>query len=431
MLCSFLFVVGLELLVIHLHWWFVLVSVDKIFDDLLTRESIFVDREVLTHDYVPEELPHREEEISRLAYILASVLKGGRPSNVFMYGKTGTGKTAVARYVLKKLKERASQVGIPISYAYVNCKYRKTNYRVLVKICEELGCTGIPNTGLPTDVVFDKLIKFIEKLDRLVIVILDELDWLVRNAGDDVLYQLTRINNDLRGAKVSLIGITNDLKFREYLDSRVLSSLSEESIVFKPYNSEQLYNILKMRADLAFKPGVVSEEALRLAAALAAQEHGDARRAIDLLRVAGEIADRKGDERLTEDHIMIAQRQVERDIIEAVIRKLPQQEQLVLLAISFLASRSDPITTGNVKKVYEQICSFLGSKPVTLRRLNDILADLETLGIISATIKSMGRYGRTRIIRLEVPVNLTLSVLLEDDRYKEFFDRASPKISLG
>ncbi|MGQ4890998.1 MAG: Cdc6/Cdc18 family protein [Candidatus Njordarchaeia archaeon] len=401
---------------------------DKVFDDLLQRESIFINREVLTHDYVPEELPHREDEITKLAYILASALKGGKPSNVLMYGKTGTGKTAVARYVLKKLVERASSIGLSLSYAYVNCKYRKTNYRVLAKICEELGCTGIPETGLPTDVVLDRLWKYVEKLDRLVIVILDELDWLVRNSGDDTLYQLTRINNDLKRSKVSIIGITNDLKFREYLDSRVLSSLSEETLVFKPYNSQQLYNILKMRAELAFKPGVVSEEALKLAAALAAQEHGDARRAIDLLRVAGEIADRKGDTKLTTEHILISQKQVERDIIEAVIRKLPQQEQVVLLSLAILADKGETITTGLAKKVYEQICNYLGLRPVTLRRLNDIFADLETLGIISATIRSMGRYGRTRIIRLEVPLPVLINVLLEEERYREYIEMAIPSL---
>jgi len=394
-------------------------SVDDIFDELLGRESIFINREVLTHDYIPDELPHREEEVSKLAYILASALKGGRPSNVFMYGKTGTGKTAVAKYVLKKLKEKASSLGMNISYAYINCKYRKSNYRVLVKICEELGCTGIPHTGLPTDVVFDKLLTYIERLNRLVIVVLDELDWLIKNAGDDVLYQLTRINNDLRNSKVSIIGITNDLKFREYLDSRVLSSLSEETLVFKPYDSTQLYNILKMRANLAFKPGVVSDEAIKLAAALAAQEHGDARRAIDLLRVAGELADRKGNLKVTTEHVLIAQKQVDRDIIESVIRKLPQQEQVVLLAIIKLSMSGEMITTGNVKKVYEKLCSIIGLRPVTLRRINDILADLETLGIISAAIKSLGRYGRTKIIRLEIPEDLAVSILSEDIKYQE------------
>lgn len=394
-------------------------SVDDIFDSLLMKKSVFKNKRVLSHDYVPNELPHREKEIQKLAYILATALKGGKPSNVFMYGKTGTGKTAVARYVLKKLAERGEKLGLSLSYAYVNCRYRKTNYRVLVKICDEIGCRGLPETGLPADMIFDKMIKQIDRKDQLVIIILDELDWLVKSSGDDVLYQLTRINNELERGQVSLIGITNDLKFKDNLDSRVLSSLSEESIIFSPYNAQQLYDILKQRTVMAFEDGVVDDSALRLAAAIAAQEHGDARRAIDLLRVAGEIVERRGENKLTEKHILEAKDEVEKDLVEVTVRDLPVQEQLILLAIVnlSLSSNGDKITTGNVKKVYEEICIKLGYKPVTLRRINDIISDLEMLGIISAPVVSLGRYGRTKLIRVEVPINSILKVFEKDERF--------------
>ncbi len=394
-------------------------DVDEIFDKLLMKASLFKNKRVLSHDYVPDALPHREEEIQKLAYILATALKGGKPSNVFMYGKTGTGKTAVARYVLKKLTERGAKLGLDLSYAYVNCRYRKTNYRVLIKICDEIGCVGLPETGLPTDVIFDKMIRHIDRRDQLVIIILDELDWLVKTSGDDVLYQLTRINNELNRSQVSLIGITNDLKFREYLDSRVLSSLSEESIVFSPYNAQQLYDILKQRAEMAFREGVVEDSALRLAAAIAAQEHGDARRAIDLLRVAGEIAERSGEDKLVEKHIIAAKDEVEKDLIEMTVRELPLQEQLILLAIVLSRQRNTDsrITTGVVKKIYEEICAELGYKPVTLRRINDIISDLEMLGIISAPVVSLGRYGRTKLIHIEVPMRSILKVFEADDRF--------------
>lgn len=394
-------------------------SVDDIFDSLLMKKSIFKNKRVLSHDYVPNELPHREKEIQKLAYILATALKGGKPSNVFMYGKTGTGKTAVARYVLKKLAERGEKLGLSLSYAYVNCRYRKTNYRVLVKICDEIGCRSLPETGLPADMIFDKMIKQIDRKDQLVIIILDELDWLVKSSGDDVLYQLTRINNELERGQVSLIGITNDLKFKDNLDSRVLSSLSEESIIFSPYNAQQLYDILKQRTVMAFEDEVVDDSALRLAAAIAAQEHGDARRAIDLLRVAGEIVERRGENKLTERHILEAKDEVEKDLVEVTVRDLPVQEQLILLAIVnlSLSSNGDKITTGNVKKVYEDICIKLGYKPVTLRRINDIISDLEMLGIISAPVVSLGRYGRTKLIRVEVPINSILKVFEKDERF--------------
>lgn len=397
----------------------VIMSVDEIFDKLLNSDSIFKNKRVLSHDYVPEILPHREREIQKLAYILATALKGGKPSNVFMYGKTGTGKTAVARYVLKKLSKKGERLGLDLSYAYVNCRYRKTNYRVLIKICDEIGCAGLPETGLPTDAIFDKLIRYIDAKEKLVIIILDELDWLVKTSGDDVLYQLTRINNELERSQVSLIGITNDLKFREYLDSRVLSSLSEESIVFSPYNAQQIYDILKQRAEMAFVDGVVDDAALKLAAAIAAQEHGDARRAIDLLRVAGEIVERQGDNKLHEKHIVMAKDEVEKDLIEMTVRELPLQEQLILLAIlkAYSDGKNQKVTTGVVKGYYEEICVELGYKPVTLRRINDIISDLEMLGIISAPVVSMGRYGRTKLIRIEVPLKSIAKVFERDDKF--------------
>jgi len=404
-------------------------DVDDIFDNLLKKPSIFTNKRVLSHDFIPEKLPHREAEIKRLAFILATALKGGKPSNVFMYGKTGTGKTAVAKYVLKKLIEKGSAIGLSFKYAYVNCRYRKSNYRVIVKILEELGETRVPSTGLPTDFVLDKLIKVIDYKEQLVTIIFDELDWLVKSSGDDVLYQLTRINNDLKKSQVSLIGITNDLKFREYLDSRVLSSLSEENIIFKPYNAQQLYDILKQRARMALRDGTYDDEALKLAAALAAQEHGDARRAIDLLRVAAEIAEREGSNRLSSEHIYKAQDEVDRDVIEESIRDLPTQEQLVLLAITILhRERERKITTGMVRSVYEQLCDFIGYSPVTLRIINDILSDLEMLGIITAPVVSLGRYGRTKLIRLEVPISSVIRAFKNDERFSDVINKKKADI---
>ncbi len=393
-------------------------DIDEIFDRLLSRESIFRNKRVLSHDYIPEVLPHREKEIKKLAYILATALKGGKPSNVFMYGKTGTGKTAVAKYVLKKLDIKGQQLGLHFLYAYVNCRYKTSNYRVLLKIAEDLGVGRLPETGLPLDSIFDRIVRFIDRKEQLVIIIFDELDWLVKKSGDDILYQFTRINNDLKKAQVSIIGITNDLKFRNYLDSRVLSSLSEESIIFHPYNAQQLYDILKQRAEIAFVEGAVTEDALRLVAAIAAQEHGDARRAIDLLRVAGEIAEREGSDKVLEEHVIKAKDEVEKDLVEATVRELPLHEQLTLLSIIMLVKRGERlITTGKVQRMYEKICEFLGYKPVTLRRLNDIFADLEMLGIINAPVESAGRYGRTRNIKIVVPFRSILKAFESDERF--------------
>ncbi len=393
---------------------------DELFEQALSKKSVFRDKKYLSVDYIPDELPHREEEILRLANILVSILRDSRPSNIFEYGPVGTGKTAVTKLVLKKLSEKAEKAGIRFRYAYINCRFFRTNYRALVKVAMELGLR-IPRTGLPVDVILSLITRKLEENYRFLLVVFDEIDWLVKYSGDDILYQFTRLNSELNKSEISLIGITNDTRFREYLDARVLSSLSEETVVFQPYNQEQLYDILLQRARLAFREGVIDDEAIRYAAAIAARD-GDARRAIDLLRVAGEIADRSGDFKVTVDHVVQASEEVERNIIREIISILPPNQQLLLLAIAGLSKLSrNKITTGKVKHVFDWILSQIGKQPITLRRINDYLAELETLGIISSTIVSFGRHGRTRIIKLEIPVEIIENILTKDPLYSELY----------
>jgi cell division control protein 6 len=271
---------------------------------------IFANREILHPDYVPDVLPHREGEIKKLAEILVVSAKGEKPSNVLLYGLTGTGKTVVSKYVVKKLVEKASSIGSNLGYAYVNTRKLDTPYKVLASIASSLGLR-IPYTGLAISEVYRKYINALENWSGLHIVILDELDYFVKRNGDDLLYKLLRINEDLSKSRVSIIGITNNLYFVENLDPRVRSSLGEEEIFFPPYNAEQLYTILKQRAEKAFHPGVIDDSVISYCAALAARENGDARRALDLLRVAGEVAERENALVISIEHVKKALAEVE------------------------------------------------------------------------------------------------------------------------
>jgi len=136
---------------------------------------------------------------------------------------------------------------------------------------------------------------------------------LVSKTGKDILYQLTRANERLKKGSLTLVGISNDLTFKERLDPRVISSLSEEETVFTNYTVDQLKEILRDRIKAAFLNNVVEDSALNLCAAMAGREHGDARRAIDLLRVAGEIAEREQSDKVKEEHIRIASQKMEED----------------------------------------------------------------------------------------------------------------------
>jgi cell division control protein 6 len=374
---------------------------------------IFANREILHPDYVPDVLPHREGEIKKLAEILVVSAKGEKPSNVLLYGLTGTGKTVVSKYVVKKLVEKASSIGSNLGYAYVNTRKLDTPYKVLASIASSLGLR-IPYTGLAISEVYRKYINALENWSGLHIVILDELDYFVKRNGDDLLYKLLRINEDLSKSRVSIIGITNNLYFVENLDPRVRSSLGEEEIFFPPYNAEQLYTILKQRAEKAFHPGVIDDSVISYCAALAARENGDARRALDLLRVAGEVAERENALVISIEHVKKALAEVEEGRVNQVIATLPLQQKLVLKVAVNLATRRGYTTTGEVYSVYLEEARRRGLEPLSQRSVSQVLSQLDMMGILIAEVRSMGRHGLTKVIKVKEEVAKLVEKALAD-----------------
>jgi len=381
-------------------------SVQTIFQEFIEKTTpIFKDRNALTSHFTPEEIPHRDEQKNNLASILAPSLKGGRPSNIFIYGMTGTGKTLVSKYVGEELEKTSNQGPYSVKVIYINCKMKKvadTEYRLIAELSRVLG-QDVPMTGLPTKQVYDIFYSVLDSKKQTVIVILDEVDALVEKMGDEFLYNFTRINQELKKAKVSIIGITNDLHFIDILDPRVKSSLGEEEILFPPYNAPELQDILKQRTKLGLQPKVLSEEVIPKCAALAAQEHGDARRALDLLRVAGEITERQNNSKITEAHVDIALEKIDYDRIIESVKSLPKQTKLVLWSIIELEEKEqENIQTGDLYGVYEDTCKDCALHPLTQRRVSDLLSEMDMMGIINAKVISLGRYGRTRQIKLSV-----------------------------
>lgn len=378
-----------------------------LFKKYLAGNHIFRNREVLRHSYRPQILPHRRPQIDQVASILAPSLKNETPSNILIYGKTGIGKTAVVRYVGTELENASSHMGTSCRVVHINCESIDTQYRVLAQISKNLsdfdeaasdrGRSVIPMTGWPTDQVYQELKNQLEATGGVLVIVLDEIDKLVKKSGDETLYNLTRINTDLKTSKVSMIGISNDLSFKDFLDPRVLSSLSEEELVFPPYNAPQLCDILQQRADIAFNENVLEDGVIPLCAALAAQEHGDARRALDLLRVSGEIADREEDARVGEKHVKKAQAKIETDSMVECIATLPTQSKVVLYSMLLLDQMGQNIfTSGEVSRIYKEIAPAMALDILTHRRITDLISELNMLGVINTRVVSRGRYGRTK-----------------------------------
>ncbi len=375
------------------------------FETFISKESLFKEKEVLQTNYTPKDILHRDDEIKSLAHIIAPALKLEKPSNIFLYGKTGTGKTTTARYVADQMLNVSREKGINLKIIYLNCKLKRiadTEYRLVAQLIQEYG-TKVPSTGLPTDDIYNIFINLIEKDKQVLVLILDEIDQLVKKAGDGIIYNLTRLNTDLKKTQISMVGISNDLMFIDNIDPRVKSSLSEEEIVFPPYNALQLQDILRRRAKRAFRDGALSGGVIEKCAAFAAREHGDARRALELLRVAGEISEREDQKKVDISHIDKAEEKIERDRVQDIVRTQPKQHQLTLYSIFILDKKQRGMFyTGEVYDVYKDYCSRTGVRPLTQRRLSDILAELDMLGIINARVISKGRFGRTREISLSL-----------------------------
>src|SRR2546427_10990640 len=173
---------------------------------------------LLRHDYMPVTLPHRGEQIRRLGSVLAPALTKDRVSNLFAYGKTGTGKTIVTKFVLDRLQRKAREHGRALDTSYVNCRLAGTNYRDIADLCRSLG-REVPFTGLAVGELLDRFRSALQSRGSAFLVVLDEIDALVKRSEDDsLLYELTRINEKLTDGWIGLIGISNDLHFKDFLD---------------------------------------------------------------------------------------------------------------------------------------------------------------------------------------------------------------------
>jgi len=360
-------------------------------------------------------LPHREKEIETIMKALSPALKGEKPRNLFIYGKTGTGKTSSVKYVTDKFIEMKSESA---KTSYVNCRIYNSRYRIFQKIIKD----HLPQhakSGVGLSFLYEKLIEWVNNGKHLIIV-LDEID-MVKDL-DDLVYTLTRSNDELKKGGVALLGISNKISFKERLDPRSRSTLFESEIVFPPYTSEQLQSILKRRILLGFSDGAVDDSSVNLAAAIAAQDNGDARYALKLMLRAGEIVDEMGGGKIFDKHVDQARRCVDEDISVEAINTLPQHQQIVLYSIAVLSSdggRYSKLTenpehyvlSGEVYEKYVGFSKEFSKEPRSARWYREYLSELGMLGIINMVESGKGMRGHTRLIKLAYPADRVKGVV--------------------
>lgn len=357
---------------------------------------IFTEREALLEEWTPDRLVGRDTELQAYHAALQPVIEGETPSNIFLYGKSGVGKTAATRFLLQQLTQDAESVdGVDLHTIEVNCDGLNTSYQTAVRLVNELRPpeSQISNTGYPQSSVYNFLFQELDKLGGTVLIVLDEVDHI---EDDSLLYKLPRArsNSDVENVRLGVIGISNDLRFRNQLSSKVRSSLCEKEVSFAAYDADELRKVLQQREAVAFHDGVVDEGVIHACAAYGAKDSGDARQALDLLLESGDIARERNAEQVVEDHVQEARKRLQTDQVVQGIANYPTHGKLVLLALTVLAEQDQtPARTRDVRPAYEEVCSQEGTDPISNRAIREYLSELETLGIVSSAERNKGKGG--------------------------------------
>jgi len=386
--------------------------------------TIFETKRPFEEDFRPDQILEREAEINEYGTALQDILDGFGPPNVFVYGQTGVGKTATTQKVLEFLESECAETTVDLTVFTLNCNKRNTTYKVISKLANDLHPDRQFKQGTHPDTLWSVIYTRLDEIGGDVLVVLDEIDKL---GGDEqLLYEFPRANamGELDDARVGLIGVSNDFKFRENLSQRVKSTLTEKEIQFKPYDATQLRSILGYYAELTFYDGVLSEDVVPLCAALTAQDTGDARMGLDLLETAGDIARHEEADAVRDEHVQLARTQVDRANTERIIyNRLTVQMRAVLVALTLTVL--DPDIQSKVKEIYpmyKSVCQRVDVDVLSESRVRDHLNTLDMFGLIEAREQNLGRSGgRAYIYELVDETVIVVETLREMDRWEPAF----------
>lgn len=358
------------------------------------ENEIFENKEPFDDEFTPDEILERDDVIKEYTRALQDVVDGFGPQNIFVYGESGLGKTALTEKMMELLQEEIDQKDTNLTVININCNKKDSTYHVIRYLANTLSDKTYTQ-GHHHDKFWSVIYDEIDKIGGEFIIILDEIDHL--GTDDTLLYEFPRARamGELENARVGVIGICNNFLYRDNLRDRVKNTLCEREIQFSPYNASELRTILWYYAGLAFKNDALSDDVIPLTAAVTAQETGDARSGLDLLEESGNIARDGGAGKVTEEHVMQARIEVERAKVKDIfIDDLTRQQQILFLAILALdVTKDSEIGFDQVFNQYKLYCDTVGTDEKTKRRVRDFVGVLEQKGFVQGDMHNVGGRG--------------------------------------
>ncbi len=363
-------------------------------DEQLSREGQFA---VLTEIFNTNV---RNNEIREVCSHFAPIFQGGHPVHLSVLGKTGTGKTITLLYLLQEFERLCSEKGIPFQQYHLDLCCPAPCFRALNTLACLMGASKFYKRGISLEDLMTAIERCLLSTSGYVAIFVDEADNIRTDPNTFFTFLVKRL--PLRvNAKIILLFASNRLNWSDNLDPRVKSCLKMRELIFEPYDATSLQHILGLRVEKALRPGTVEDGVIEKIAAVSSRNHGDARKAVDLLTRAAYLAERKG-ERITQATVDLASDEIERDKYLAMIRTSPKHLQAALYSALTGKHKGHALRTGDAYLLYDRFCREASLTPLTQRAFTDLLSELDMYGFLRASTVSLGRYGRTKEIYVSV-----------------------------
>jgi len=374
------------------------------FEDLLKKPSIFIDEKALDINFIPEEMPHREKELTILSQLFLTLITNPNSISrkILITGRTGIGKTATVKVFGNMLIEASNKRDVHINYVHINCRKERTSYKVLIRIIHSLD-KAFPKRGYSPQDLLEVLTEYLNTHDLHILIVLDELSYLIQKGGD-LIYSLTRINDDMMNAqqRISIIGIVRDISCINSLDASTMSTLQRNILKFEKYTKKQIFDIMKYRAGLSLKENTISDESLEMVAE-SVFKVGDIRYGLNLLWKASKFAESRNLKYLNSECIRFGNQDLVSFSTQDAIKYLSIQKLIFLLSIIKILKKTEKskISISEILNLYNILCENLGLKPRSYSQLWNYLNEFEKENIIVIIVKSEAIKGRKAFIEIQ------------------------------